>query len=341
MSYYSRTETIETLGSVFVPVISCTPSLELSQQYSQQPNPYQTSSACTSTGCKLSRNYLGSPEDAERNSFTPQELSAKIIANAEQIDISELPTGDRNRFRSFLYYYLNHGRSTDSSTAHQWFRFANSPQDEDTCENWKEAYTSYLTEYFEILGQMFFFGLLKHANDQFIVSWEPQSIIRSCTEFSHCCTGPQSLDCPAQMRELGHTTPVDETGRPKSLGNPASVRIVICVGEVENHLLEFRDHQERLDLDLGTLVHEMVHAMFMKYSCSCKENCASETVKREQLGSCGHGLAWENAASAVEDVCKKLLGRPNFDMGVEETVYLDNMPENVDINGMGKSPVQG
>ncbi|KAI4132925.1 MAG: hypothetical protein LQ347_002359 [Umbilicaria vellea] len=51
---------------------------------------------------------------------------------------------------------------------------------------------------------------------------------------------------------------------------------------------------------LGTLLHEMVHALFSVYSCNCAQCLVDEAVVAS-VGLTGHGPVWQSLAARVEE----------------------------------------
>jgi hypothetical protein len=58
---------------------------------------------------------------------------------------------------------------------------------------------------------------------------------------------------------------------------------------------DIADHRARRLAQLGTMIHEMIHAYFQIYSCE-NQVCRD---KLEHLGKTGHGFAWQDAAYAI------------------------------------------
>jgi hypothetical protein len=59
-----------------------------------------------------------------------------------------------------------------------------------------------------------------------------------------------------------------------------------------------RSKSTRLQSYVGALLHEMIHAYFQLYTCSCRK-CVDE--ERPLRGVTGHGIAWQRAAKVIED----------------------------------------
>jgi hypothetical protein len=66
-----------------------------------------------------------------------------------------------------------------------------------------------------------------------------------------------------------------------------------------------RDPTTKIEKYLEILVHEMLHALFVIYACSCKNRCA-EKLYDAFYNWKGHGASWQAAAYAIERASKLL-----------------------------------
>lgn len=70
---------------------------------------------------------------------------------------------------------------------------------------------------------------------------------------------------------------------------------------------------ERLVAYLGTLLHEMAHAIFCIYCCLCHDQCRWQVYFTE--GPTHHGAVWQDMTQAIEDGVYELLGI-RVDLGI-------------------------
>ena len=67
-----------------------------------------------------------------------------------------------------------------------------------------------------------------------------------------------------------------------------------------------RDPTAKIEEYLETLVHEMLHALFFIYACSCKNGCAEKLYDAVYRRWKGHCASWQAAAYAIERASKLL-----------------------------------
>ena len=67
-----------------------------------------------------------------------------------------------------------------------------------------------------------------------------------------------------------------------------------------------RDPTAKIEDYLETLVHEMLHALFFIYACSCKSGCAEKLHDAVYRRWKGHCASWQAAAYAIERASKLL-----------------------------------
>ena len=76
--------------------------------------------------------------------------------------------------------------------------------------------------------------------------------------------------------------------------NPPQVLI-----KMSNRHAIWKDPNHRYNSILGTLLHEMVHALFLFYGCKCR-SCTTDDAKRRTVGFTGHGPSWKSLAVEVQ-----------------------------------------
>lgn len=72
---------------------------------------------------------------------------------------------------------------------------------------------------------------------------------------------------------------------------------------------------QRITYYLQTLLHEMLHAMFLLYECRCESGCKKEHKAQQALGDRGHHESWQRAAMMIEDASYVVLGWRHLDLG--------------------------
>lgn len=88
---------------------------------------------------------------------------------------------------------------------------------------------------------------------------------------------------------------------------------IILSDRRNNKLFEALDRPSQLRGYLGTLLHEMTHAVFQLYCCHTCTSC-NKRYKRE-VGASGHSMQWQKLAISIEDTinqCPDLIGGGTF-----------------------------
>lgn len=82
-----------------------------------------------------------------------------------------------------------------------------------------------------------------------------------------------------------------------------------------NGSFEALDQPSQLRKYLGTLLHEMVHAVFQLFCCRTCEPC--RTRRKDEVGTSGHSMMWQKLAISIEDTlnnCSHFAGGVAFDL---------------------------
>lgn len=77
---------------------------------------------------------------------------------------------------------------------------------------------------------------------------------------------------------------------------------------------------ERLQNHITTLIHELLHAIFMLYECRCENGCKQKIDAAKKLGDCGHHESWLMAARTIESACEDFLGWPTLCLGRHQSL---------------------
>jgi hypothetical protein len=134
-----------------------------------------------------------------------------------------------------------------------------------------------IQRWFIIFDELLFFRSLEnYCTLEAVVPGDDHSRRRSC-RFKHFSLGPFNY------------TPDD----------------VRCTIFIYRHHNDLHDPTERLDRYLGTLLHEMAHAVLRIYSCRCRLACYE---KKERLVG-GHGRAWQHVMANLGTAIPFFLGR--------------------------------
>jgi hypothetical protein len=87
---------------------------------------------------------------------------------------------------------------------------------------------------------------------------------------------------------------------------------------------ESLDQPSQLRKYLGTLVHEMAHAVFHLYCCYRCSLCSSRY--EYEVGTSGHSMVWQKLAMTIEDVlnqCPVFIGAVAFDLTRSRSFFLE------------------
>lgn len=88
--------------------------------------------------------------------------------------------------------------------------------------------------------------------------------------------------------------------------------------------LEVLNQRSRLRQYLGTLTHEMVHAVFQLYCCRTCTSC--KTNVNHDVGPSGHSIMWQKLAMSIEDTLNQypaFAGDGTFDFSRSNSFYLE------------------
>lgn len=104
-----------------------------------------------------------------------------------------------------------------------------------------------------------------------------------------------------------------QQSHPRRLGDCSSHRAgsgnvppnAACLIRIYRQTAWFPNNDARLEGYLGTLCHEMLHAMYALYCCDCSEPCRGNF--KTLVGDGGHQPAWQTAALAIENATTLLL----------------------------------
>lgn len=109
------------------------------------------------------------------------------------------------------------------------------------------------------------------------------------------------------MRTIGNFRPSLEFDDPNySIPDPRSREVVhtgtVCIRRPDG--FSRWNFEREIYLTVGVLAHEMLHAFFNTYTCTCERRCRDLMKAPDRLGSHNHGEAWADAMYAIEQRLK-------------------------------------
>ena len=204
------------------------------------------------------------------------------------------------KFLTPLYRSNCHGASppTDSTTTHPPSRRDKAIQrfrNRGTWHRgaWSEDPKSQLEDlklFFDIFNDVFFNGLLKG-----LCQFELLSSSNMQDRVGRPCVGCCYTTVPGTERDKRY-----RIEKPWAL---------LSIREQDSHETRWRSRGFLLKEYLGTLLHEMLHAMFTLYTCWCFSGCYQ---KGRKLRLIGHHMEWQRAAHAIELVDLEWMGIPGL-----------------------------
>lgn len=96
------------------------------------------------------------------------------------------------------------------------------------------------------------------------------------------------------------------------------------LNRTHSHSFQRLDRPSQLKSYLGTLVHEMVHAVFALYSCYDCSPCVTRFT--DEVGTSGHGMLWQKLAMSIEHALNHhpdLMNGWTYDLGRSRSFVLE------------------
>jgi hypothetical protein len=143
-----------------------------------------------------------------------------------------------------------------------------------------------LEEYYDAFNEIFFFTALRH----------------NCSGFEMVRAGTDEWKEQKSKTKLAYTI-----GNWPYVSSRHKVQASIHILEI----VESETHTQRMKNYIESLLHEMIDAIILIYTCPCAD-CGNKY--KFDLRETGHGRIWQAIAHAVENFCFNKLGL-EFDLG--------------------------